>query len=271
MALITLQTFADYWQRIYDWIGSSLSPNININSSTTYIKPSLSAGALNADLLASTDVGNYAVAVVQVTGSFVGTLTFQGSNDNTNWFNILASNLGSTAAISATTTTTGMFAVPLGFKYLRVRMTAYTSGTATGAVTLDCMPSEAANLYANVSGSVSITAMPTPSISTINSAATTNSTLVKASAGTVYNVTASNIAASIRCLKFYNKASAPTVGTDIPILVIPIAAGGIINLDFGNLGARFTLGIALAITGAMADTDTTVIAASDVKVITAYV
>lgn len=106
--------------------------------------------------------------------------------------------------------------------------------------------------------------------STTNSAATTNATSVKTSSGNVYSIAVSNVNASARFLKLYNKASAPTVGTDVPVLVIPIPASGVVNLNFGSYGLRFTTGIAFAITGAAADTDTTAIGASDVKVCIAY-
>lgn len=110
-----------------------------------------------------------------------------------------------------------------------------------------------------------------PTTSAVNSAATTNATSVKASAGNLYAIAASNASASPRFLKLYNKASAPTVGTDVPVLVIPIAANSIVMFEFGRLGQRFSLGIALAITGAIGDTDTTAIGAAEVKVCTTYV
>ena len=106
--------------------------------------------------------------------------------------------------------------------------------------------------------------------SNINSAATTNATSVKASAGTVYSVTASNINAAIRYLKFYNKASAPTVGTDVPVITIPIPAGGAINIPFGTTGHRFATALLLITTGA-ADSDTGAVAANEIKVATAYI
>lgn len=105
----------------------------------------------------------------------------------------------------------------------------------------------------------------------LNSAATTNATSVKASAGNLYAIAASNASASPRFLKLYNKASAPTVGTDVPVLVIPIAANSIVMFEFGRLDQRFSTGIALAITGAIGDADTTAIGASEVKVCTTYV
>lgn len=95
----------------------------------------LSAGSLNADLVASTDVSAYRGATIQVIGTFSGTLTFQGSNDNSNWASVQSTTIG-TGVCTATTATTGLFVIPVSFRYLRIRMTAYTSGTATGVLEL---------------------------------------------------------------------------------------------------------------------------------------
>lgn len=103
---------------------------------------SLTAGSLNADLVASTDVSGSRWAVLQVTGTFSGTLTFQGSNDNTNFVSLVGVNTAQTAPAGVVSTTTvGVYAIPLGIKYFRVRMTAYTSGTATGTLELFSTPS----------------------------------------------------------------------------------------------------------------------------------
>lgn len=125
-----------------------------------------------------------------------------------------------------------------------------------------------------VGGNTTPSIRPSPypqNASNINSAATTNATSVKASAGTVYSITVSNTAASPRYVKLYNKASAPTVGTDVPVLTIPVPAGGVVNVPFGTTGHRLGTGIALAITANAADSDATAIGASEVKVATAYI
>ncbi len=111
----------------------------------------------------------------------------------------------------------------------------------------------------------------TPTASAVNSAASTNSTNIKGSAGTVYGIVASNINAAIRYVKFYNKATAPTVGTDVPILVIPIPATSVVSINCGALGLRFGTGIGLGITTGAADTDTGAVAANEIKVVTDYV
>jgi hypothetical protein len=98
----------------------------------------------------------------------------------------------------------------------------------------------------------------------VTSGASTNATSVKAGAGDLYRVIATNTTASPKYLKFYNKASAPTVGTDTPILTICLDASKTLTFDFGAHGQYFSTGIAFAITGAPADSDTTVLASSDV-------
>lgn len=108
------------------------------------------------------------------------------------------------------------------------------------------------------------------------SAATTNATSVKASAGQLYMITASNVGSGVAFLKIYNKASAPTVGTDTPVHVflIPVAStaanGAGTNIPVPDCGLAFGTGIAFAITGAVADSDTTAVAANQVVVNLGY-
>lgn len=119
-----------------------------------------------------------------------------------------------------------------------------------------------------ISGSVSVSPTTTGGLATAKliSAASTNATVVKASAGQVYNVQAFNVAASARFLKLYNKATAPTVGTDTPIATWLVPANGSGFVIEISSGLACSAGIAFALTGGMADTDATAIAASDVVV-----
>lgn len=106
------------------------------------------------------------------------------------------------------------------------------------------------------------------SISRVISAATTNATSAKASAGQVYGYYVSNINASPRYLKLYNKASAPTVGTDTPVLtfLIPGNTAGVAgHVEFTN-GIAFATGIAFALTTGVADADTGAVAANELVV-----
>lgn len=98
----------------------------------------------------------------------------------------------------------------------------------------------------------------------VSSAATTNATSVKASAGAVHGFTANNTAASVKYLKFYNKASAPTVGTDTPIWTEALQPSNVPTRFHFPKTLYFSTGIAIALTGAAADADTTALAAGDV-------
>lgn len=88
--------------------------------------------ALNGDLVPSVDVSGYKVIYLQNMNSFTGTCTFQGSMDGTLWNVVPANPVSSISVVTASTfngLSTGLFAVPITFKYFRLRVTAYTSGT----------------------------------------------------------------------------------------------------------------------------------------------
>jgi hypothetical protein len=100
----------------------------------------------------------------------------------------------------------------------------------------------------------------------LKSAATTNATSVKATAGRVNMLNVSNLTAGAKFLKLYNLAVAPTVGTSTPFMVIPIQANSTLPVVHNDIGIYFSTGIAYAITGAVADNDTTAVGANEVLV-----
>lgn len=105
------------------------------------------------------------------------------------------------------------------------------------------------------------------------SAASTNATSVKASAGVLGMATVSNVNAAVRYLKFYNKASAPTVGTDTPVLTFAIpgnTAGAGSNVPIPDVGLAFTTGIAFALTVEATDAGSTGVAVSEIVVNLGY-
>lgn len=97
------------------------------------------------------------------------------------------------------------------------------------------------------------------------SAATTNGNNIKASAGQVYAFVLANTTATVKFVKLYNKATAPTVGTDTPVetYMVPASSNLVINLV---VGGAFATGIGIGITALVADSDTTAVAANDVVV-----
>lgn len=86
--------------------------------------------------VASTDVSNYRWVSVQVTsqgGS--STVTFQASNDSTNWVSIgLMSSTSTAGPVVQNTATTGIWHGPLGYRYFRLNVTGIASGTTAGVI-----------------------------------------------------------------------------------------------------------------------------------------
>lgn len=119
-----------------------------------------------------------------------------------------------------------------------------------------------------VTSTVSASGAATPC--RLRSAAGTNATSVKATPGVIWTVVASNTSAvAAKFCKFFNKASAPTVGTDIPILVVLVPASSTVTVPV-TAGLQCTAGIGLTITGLEADTDVTAVAAGDIHLTLAY-
>lgn len=78
---------------------------------------------------------------------------------------------------------------------------------------------------------------------------------IKSSAGQIYGYHFSNSNASARFVKLYNKASAPTVGTDTPVITIMIPGNGAVDLAIPG-GIPFATGIGIGATTAVGDSDT---------------
>lgn len=104
--------------------------------------------ALSSSNTTALDCSNYAWVSVHVTAYTSGTVTFQGSNDNSTWTSVVLSNAASaTGTQAATATAAGLFHGPCSFRYFRVTggvatvvielfSTARTTMTIAGAVTL---------------------------------------------------------------------------------------------------------------------------------------
>jgi hypothetical protein len=93
------------------------------------------------------------------------------------------------------------------------------------------------------------------------SAASTNATNVKASAGQLYGYMVSNTSAAYTYLCFHNTAGTPTAGASI-FFKIGIPSGGAANVHW-NSGIAFGTGIAITTVVNPADSDATAVAAND--------
>ena len=235
----------------------------------------------------SGDVSRASNVMAFCTGTFAGVnVTFEGSLEatgDTNWFGIQAVRSN---ANTIETATGALSAQPVygwemsvnALKRVRVRCTARTSGTQSwrfvqGTYATEPIPAAQVSATQPVSGTVTATVTP-PAPATPyfrNSTADTNGALVLTGTSGVQAFYATNEGASVAYVKLYNKATAPTVGTDVPEMTIPVPAAvggvpGVANPVIGFQGFRFALGLGIAITGAAAHTDTTAVAAGQVKV-----
>jgi hypothetical protein len=117
-------------------------------------------------------------------------------------------------------------------------------------------------------GSVALVGATTGGNSVFNlvAAATNNATSVKGSAGQVYGIQVYNNSASVAYLKFYDKATAPTCGTDTPkeVHMIPASTSGAGAVVPSDIGVTYTLGIGICIVGGIANNDNTSVAATSI-------
>jgi len=217
------------------------------------------------------NVQGYVTAIINISSSpsMSGgtTVNFEISTDGTEWTSILAHQIGSQGNQSTTTSSDGDYRINCaGFKSLRARISNYSAGTVT--IKGYASPTAGHTTTVGVSGvSASSTGGYTPG--KLISAASTNGTNIKGSAGTIGYMTASNINASPRYLKIYDKATTPTVGTDTPIhtfLIPGNTAGAGTNIPVPPQGILCSSGIGIGITTGAADNDTGAVAASDIIV-----
>lgn len=89
------------------------------------------------------------------------------------------------------------------------------------------------------------------------SQASNNSTLVYGENSLLKTIIVINTTATQYYLKIYNKRTAPTCGTDTPVLRIPIPqvanGGGVVEIATEDM--KFPLGIGFCLTGGLADND----------------
>lgn len=233
------------------------------------------------------DVSRASNIMAFCTGTFnTVNCAFEGSlesSGDTNWFGLQAVRSN---ANTIETTTGNLSAQPAyswemsvnALKRVRVRCTARTSGTQSwrfvqGTYATEPIPAAQISGTQPISGTVTanLGTITTPTALKRNSTADTNLVSVKASAGTIYAAQAFNSGATAAYLKLYNKASAPVLASDVPVIVLPIPAGTDHMRNWSIPGDRFGTGIAMAITGLPADTDTTAVAAAQVKANISYI
>lgn len=261
---------------------------------------------------------------LQMTGTWVGGVTVEESNDNANWVAVALwdsdhSLFASGGNIFSQLTSNDLVYGIIRARYARVRVAAYTSGTIVitcvfwgeyppvtavraligsatttspnkledaahasgdqGTFALGVRNDNGATAFTSTNGDyipfgldnagVPFTAAARPTGAGLTqhkriSTADTNGVSLKASAGQIYAIHAYNAhATDKRFLKLYNKASAPTVGTDVPVKTITLGPNNDFTLAWPT-GLNFATGIAYAITSWLADNDSGGIGANEV-------
>ena len=248
---------------------AAVKANITANAQTVPIKVER-ASNLTISMVATTLSGHNA--------------TFEYSNNSTNgtdgnWYGVQvvrsnANTVETTTGALAATPVYGWEASVNAYKWFRVRATAHTSGTAAyilqpGSYATEPIPAIQVTGTQPVSGTLNPAVPATPYF--VNSAASTNGALILTGTSNVSSFYATNEGATAAYIKLYNKATAPTVGTDVPEMTIPVPAAvsgvpGVATIPIGFHGFRFALGLGIAITRNAVHTDTTAIGAGEVKV-----
>lgn len=92
-----------------------------------------------AATLFSIDTSGYNGIATQITSAGSATVSYEGSNDNTNWVALVGNGLGGSGQTTQSNTVIG-HAVALMYRYYRARISSYTSGTVTAYYAMRRVP-----------------------------------------------------------------------------------------------------------------------------------
>ena len=185
--------------------------------------------------------GGFSSGSLQLTGTWVGTVQFEGTVDGTTYLPINGV-FTATSAPTSTTTTNGIIRLtPGSLTGIRVTSTAWTSGTAVVSFRAS---SGAGGTFINQTPFViEVADSSSASGTALNASAAAASAVVgKASAGNLYgaNITSG---ASAGFVMVFNAASAPADGAVTPARCIPLAANTGIELNYRAVPSFYTTGI----------------------------
>ncbi len=207
------------------------------------------------------DVAGLSVVRFEFSGTYSFTSQFESSIDGTPWFPLQVAMVNAPTVVTSHSTANATQAYEASVhsdRLVRVRLSAFTSAGAHKVLIAGSSSKVEPTPVAQIAGTVPVTTTtPSGSAISVTTTASTNASIQKSTAGNLFEISVSNATATAAAAKFYNKTSAPTVGTDVPVLTIPIPAYTTTAYNFGALGKRFTSGIAMAITANTVASDTT--------------
>ena len=159
------------------------------------------------------------------------------------------------ADTGSTTAVTALPALPAGSNVIGHVIA--DTGSTTTVTALPAIPA-GTNLIGSVNVAAAATGGCTPAH--LLSGASTNATVIKASAGTLCKLSAINTTATLYYLKFYNVTTGPTCNSDTVVATYPVPAsttGAGVEVNLGPFGEAYTTGIAFCLTAGLADNDNT--------------
>lgn len=258
-----------------------------------------SATTLNtASTVTVTNLSNLLVSLKATSTMTGGALTFEADEGSGTWWTWPCVRVGGASATGAVESTFSLAVTTQvwecevgGWTAFRVRLSTAITGTGTATVTV--LPTAAATepaatvqqpTAANLNATVTATNVPTtvdtntgsPGASTLRSvladgltecnfvsAASTNATSCKASAGQWFGIDVYNTTTTTYYLRLYNLAAAPTCSSatgfiksiPIPAAVASGTVGGVVRVL--PIGVSYGTGIAWCITGGSSSTDNT--------------
>ena len=255
------------------------------------------ATALNEFVLPSFNAEDYKFLSIQLTGTWVATVTFEGSNNNATYYPIATTDPSANATGQATATTKRIVKVPVITKYIQARVSAYTSGTISatifghyeenssglistlGNITLNAETTKkignvgleaGSNVIGHVIVDPSPTTMETDLYVGLASSANFNGRSIKSTATTLRSFVFTNLAATPRYLKLYDTSGVPTAGSGAPVIIVSLPAVGTLAFPLPVEGFVFSNGIGMTMTLKPENSDTTNTATVDFSIVSVF-
>lgn len=249
--------------------------------------------AVNTDLLIIDCQGIEAVSIHCLSMGTAGVVTASWSNTNSPTDFINQSIMTPAGVAAATFNAAGLWVSIKLARFFRLRL---TTATTAGTTTINVLriaqglnypvQSQPVSGAVTVSGSVAVSSLPSTPAGTnligdvsaqtragagglalpnrlASSAASTNGTVVKASAGRIYKIVGYNNSATLRFLKLHNSATV-IPGTTAVVSTYALKPNDYFDIDFGLIGQSHATGICYSITANAAENDATPIALGDI-------
>lgn len=214
------------------------------------------------------DCMDFDYATVQLSGTWAGTISWEASNDPSaaTWSavpSVSAASVGSSTAATSNSAN-AVLIVPTRARFLRARISTYTSGTFAADVVLATGDAPELGVPVWIQNNFVVPTAQGGNTTFVKSAAAAILANLKTSAGNIFGIYLRNNSAADKYIRFYNKASAPVVA-DTPVCVFRIPAGQDLRFDHELAFPRFSTGISYGISGGAPDNDATALAVNDVS------